>query len=355
MRFHPLENPTGHSASGGVSRVVRSLALAVAVLGVGNAAFCGEAGEGGAVGDVVGTVDAVDAPAGMVHVPAGTFTMGSDAPGSFPNERPTREVRVGGFWLDATPVTNAEFSEFVEATGYVTVAERPVDWEELKKQAPPGTPAPPPELLLPGALVFTPPAPGAGPVDLRNLGLWWSWVTGADWRHPEGPGSDLEGRMDHPVVQVSFEDATAFADWAGKRLPTEAEWEYAAGGGAKTRFFWGDTFEPEGRHMANTFNGTFPSVNTAADGFPGRSPVASFPPNGFGLYDMAGNVWEWTRDVYEEPGWRDPLQRVIKGGSYLCHVDYCESYRPPARRPLSADTGSGHVGFRCAKDLPPAE
>ena len=296
-----------------------------------------------------GHAGAQDAPEGMVLVPGGTFAMGSDDPRSMPNERPAREVAVGPFWIDAAPVTNDRFAAFVEDTGYVTVAERPVDWEELKQQVPPGTPRPSDEALLPGALVFTPPPPGSGSVDLRDLSRWWTWTTGADWRHPEGPGSDLGGRGDHPVVQVAYEDAEAYAAWAGLRLPTEAEWEFAARGGASSRFFWGETFRPGGRFMANTFDGTFPIDNTGADGFIGTSPVGSFPANGYGLFDTAGNVWEWTSSPYTERGRIDRTQRVIKGGSYLCHAAYCESYRPPARRPLTPDTGSGHLGFRCAR------
>jgi formylglycine-generating enzyme required for sulfatase activity len=222
-----------------------------------------------------------------------------------------------------------------------------VDWDELKKQAPPGTPKPPNEKLKPGSLVFTPPN---HPVPLDNLAEWWTWTTGADWRHPEGPGSNIEGLDDHPVVQVSWDDAIAYARWAGKRLPTEAEWEYAARGGpGATRFWWGDEFKPGGKFMANTFTGHFPDSDDKSDGYPGRSPVNAFPPNAFGLYDMAGNVWNWTSDAYREtPNSRpDPFRRVIKGGSYLCNPSYCESYRPTARRGTPYDTGSGHVGFRC--------
>jgi len=291
----------------------------------------------------------------MVRIPGGTYTIGTDDPNSLPNERPAREVKVETFWMDVTPVTNAQFKKFVEDTGYVTTAERPVDWEEMKKQLPPGTPKPPEENLQPGSVVFTPPDHEVG---LDDLSQWFAWTHGASWRAPEGPGSDLEGRMDHPVVHVSWDDARAYAKWAGKRLPTEAEWEVAARGGLKgKRFFWGDQFKPDGDHMANTFTGTFPHDNTAADGFAGRAPVASFPPNGYGLHDMAGNVWQWTADVYTPRHGTPPLpgdpRRVIKGGSYLCHADYCESYRPGARRGTPYDTGTSHIGFRCASDQPP--
>ncbi len=317
-----------------------------------------------------GIAQAADPP-GMVWVPGGEFTMGTDSELSFQNERPSHRVRVDGFWIDATPVTNAEFRAFVKATAYMTTAEKPVDWEELKKQVPPGTPKPPDEMLRPGSLVFTPPDHA---VDLRDLSGWWTWTTGASWRHPEGPAGDINDKNDYPVVHVSWDDAAAFAKWAGKRLPTEAEWEFAARGGARTytRFSWGDEFRPAGKFMANTFNGEFPHHNTVDDGYAGISPVKAFPPNGYGLYDMGGNVWNWTADLYRpdthatakaagvccnptgpkstfDPVREVPtcVERVIKGGSYLCHPSYCESYRPTARRGRPPDTGSSHVGFRC--------
>lgn len=313
-------------------------------------------------------------PVGMVWVPGGEFTMGSDAEWSLPNERPAHRVRVDGFWMDEQAVTNAQFRAFVAATGYVTTAERKPDWEQLKKQVPPGTPRPDDSVLVAGSLVFSPPD---GPVPLNNMAGWWQWVPGADWKHPDGPGSTIDGKDNLPVVQVSWDDAAAYARWAGKRLPTEAEWEFAARGGLDdARFCWGNApmpADPDGapRHMANTFQGDFPHRNTAEDGFKGVAPVKSFPPNGYGLYDMAGNVWSWCADQYradmhvdaasaglcENPQGPDttfdptdpfvPLKRVIKGGSYLCHVSYCESYRPSARRGTPPDTGSSHVGFRC--------
>ena len=290
-------------------------------------------------------------PDGMVRIPAGEFTMGTDEPFTMPNERPARRVKVNGFWIDTTPVTNAQFRRFVEATRYITTAEMPVDWEELKKQVPPGTPKPDEEKLKPGSLVFTPPN---RPVDLRDMSNWWTWTTGANWKHPQGPKSTIDDKLDHPVVQVSWDDAVAYAKWAGKRLPTEAEWEYASRGGAKenTRYLWGKVFKKDGKYMANSFTGRFPFDNTGEDGFEGTAPVRSFPANGFGLYDMAGNVWNWTADAYrEEPSAApDPFRRVTKGGSFLCHPSYCESYRPTARRGTPYDTGSGHVGFRCARD-----
>ncbi len=318
----------------------------------------------------------VPAPAGMVWIPGGEFTMGTDDPHSDPNERPGHRVRVDGFWIDEHDVTNAEFRRFTEATGYRTIAERTPDWEEIKKQVPPGTPKPPDEELQPGSLVFTPPR---GEVPLDNLGGWWRWQVGADWKHPEGPGSSIEGKDDYPVIHVAWDDAVAYATWASKRLPTEAEWEFAARGGLEgKRYAWGDQFTPAGpdgkpRHMGNTFQGEFPYRNTAEDGFAGLAPVKSFPPNGYGLFDMGGNVWNWCSDIYNAeanrlgaqaglcsnpPGpsqaWDPsdpytPLKRVTKGGSYLCHVSYCESYRPSARRGAPPDTGSSHVGFRCVK------
>ena len=323
-----------------------------------------------------------DAPAGMVMIPGGEFTMGTDSEQAFPNERPAHRVSVSPFFLDEHAVTNAEFAKFVEATGYVTVAERPIDWEVMKTQVPPGTPKPPDEMLQPGSLVFH---PTEGPVDLRDMSRWWKWTAGASWRQPEGPGSTIEGRENHPVVQVAWEDANAYAKWAGKRLPTEAEWEFAARGGLENkRYPWGDEENPGGKFMLNRWTGEFPYRNDGKDGFVGAAPVGSFPPNGYGLRDMAGNVWNWCSDIYHAdafaaragnaPACCDPAgpetvagetevlgdpspalvpgaeRRVVKGGSFLCHPDYCESYRPSARRGTPPDTGSSHVGFRCAKD-----
>jgi sulfatase modifying factor 1 len=309
-----------------------------------------------------------EAPPGTVWIPEGTFLMGTNDKESFPNERPAHLVQVQGFWIDEHDVTNAEFSKFIEATGYVTTAERKIDWEDLKKELPPGTPKPDDSALAPGALVFT---PTSGPVPLNDLSAWWRWVPGANWRHPEGPQSSIQGRENHPVVQVSWYDALAYAQWAGKRLPSEAEWEFAARGGLEAkRYVWGDEFKPGSKYMANTWQGTFPVRDTGEDGFVGTSPVGSFPANGYGLYDMAGNVWQWCSDWYRvdsnieaasknvcrdprgsaesyDPG--DPYspKRVVKGGSFLCNPDYCESYRPSARRGTPPDTGSSHTGFRC--------
>lgn len=317
-------------------------------------------------------------PKGMVWIPPGEFTMGCEASYAHPNERPTHRVRLDGFWIDEHAVTNAQFRRFVAATGYKTIAERPVDWEEIRKQSPPGTPKPPDEMLLPGSLVFTPPA---HQVDLRDLSNWWTWTTGANWQHPQGPVSTNERQDDLPVVHVAWEDAVAFCRWEGKVLPSEAQWEYAARGGLEgKRFPWGDEFRPDGKFMANTYTGEFPVKDTGEDGFTRPAPVKSFPPNGYGLYDMGGNVWNWTADLYRADAHElraeeikqsgascctnpqgpkaafnptraviDVPERVIKGGSFLCNVSYCESYRPSARRGTPPDTGSEHVGFRCAK------
>jgi formylglycine-generating enzyme required for sulfatase activity len=310
------------------------------------------------------------APAGTVWIPGGEFTMGTDSDLGWPEEKPAHRVRVDGFWMDETLVTNAQFQKFVEATGYVTTAERAPTLEEIMQQMPPGTPPPKPEQLVPGSLVFVPP-PGAVPLD--DVSNWWKWVPGANWRHPEGPESNLNGRENHPVVQVSWEDAVAYAKWAGKRLPTEAEWEFAARGGLDGKpYVWGDNPPDVTHDYANIWQGDFPYHNTKADGRKGTSPVKSYPPNGYGLYDMAGNVWEWCADWYDAQLYRrraghgvvvNPVgpdrsnnpehpytqQRVQRAGSFLCSDEYCWRYRPSARQGCSPDTGMSHVGFRCVK------
>jgi len=294
----------------------------------------------------------------MVELPGGTFRMGSDR--FYPEERPVREMSVDGFWIDRHPVTVAEFRRFVKATGHVTWAEQPPVAEEY--------PDADPDLLVPGSLVFR---KTDGPVDLRDYRNWWTWMPGADWRHPEGPGSTVGGREHHPVTHVAHGDAAAYAEWAGKELPTEAEWEYAARGALDgATYTWGDEFAPKGRMMANTWQGEFPWQNLLTDGYEGTSPVERFAPNGYGLYDMAGNVWEWTDDFFGRPSQpdggprccvpHDPRvaspsettnerfpRRVIKGGSHLCAPSYCLRYRPAARQAESVDTSTGHIGFRC--------
>ena len=282
----------------------------------------------------------------MAWVPGGEFAMGSEA--FYPEEAPVRRVGVEGFWIDERPVTVAEFRRFVKATGHVSVAERPLD--------PADYPGADPDALVPGALVFQ---PSRGPVDLRDFRNWWAYVPGTTWERPEGPASDAYTRGRHPVTQIAYEDAQAYAAWAGKELPTEAEWEYAARGGIEGAVFaWGDEFAPEGRMMANTWQGEFPWQNLMSDGYAGTSPVGSFPPNGYGLYDMAGNVWEWTCDEANANGAARPCcapseagehipRRVIKGGSHLCAPNYCLRYRPAARQFEAVDTSTGHIGFRC--------
>jgi formylglycine-generating enzyme required for sulfatase activity len=299
----------------------------------------------------------------MVWVPGGTFAMGSDQ--HYPEEAPAHRVRVDGFWMDRTPVTNREFRRFINATGYVTVAETPPDPRDYPGAAP--------EMLKPGSLTFTPPK---SEVELRDLSGWWAFKLGANWRRPYGPRSSIGGLDDHPVVHVTHADAEAYGAWAGKALPTEAEWEFAARSGLEgAEFAWGDELTPGGRHMANTWQGAFPRLNLASDGYARTSPVTAFPANGYGLFDMIGNAWEWTSDWFIErhaavtgkaccapvnprggceadsydP--RQPLVRiprkVLKGGSHLCAPNYCRRYRPAARQPQAIDTSASHVGFRC--------
>jgi len=299
----------------------------------------------------------------MVWVPEGTFRMGSD--GHYPEEAPAHRVTVDGFWVDLTPVTNRAFRKFVNATGYVTFAEIAPDPKDY--------PGALPHMLKAGSMVFTPPK---HPVDLGNCAAWWNFKFGANWRRPYGPRSSISGLDNHPVVHIAYRDAEAYARWAGKDLPTEAEWEFAARGGLdQAEFAWGDDFTPDGHQMANTWQGAFPFQNTRLDGYERTSPVTAFPPNGYGLYDMIGNVWEWTSDFYAprhpadapkaccipdnprggredqsyapcEPGIRIP-RRVLKGGSHLCAPNYCRRYRPAARHPQPVDTSTSHVGFRC--------
>jgi formylglycine-generating enzyme len=302
----------------------------------------------------------------MVRIPGGEFIMGGHGRFVRPDELPLHRVRLDDFWISRTPVTNDEFARFVKETGYVTTAERAPTAEELLKNAPPGTPPPPEEFLVAASLVFR---PSEHPVPLNNPLLWWEWKAGADWHHPEGPDSSIEGRGDHPAVHVSWFDAQAYCKWAGGRLPTEAEWEYAARGGLnRQENVWGG--EPVSAERCNIWQGTFPASNSEADGFYSTSPVRQFEPNGYGLYDMAGNVWEWVGDWYRPDTYArnatnsvtvnptgpdsgfDPMEpytskRVTRGGSFLCNDDYCSGYRPSARMKTSPDTSLLHTGFRC--------
>src|SRR5499426_865416 len=301
------------------------------------------------------------APEGMVWAPGGTFWMGCGACG-MPDAAPSHQVAVDGFWMDKTPITNVQFEKFVKATGYNTVAERKPDPKDF-----PGAQA---ENLVPGCAVFTPPPQD---VPLNNPFVWWRYVPGAHWKNPEGPGSSIKGREDHPVVHIAWDDAAAYAKWAGKRLPTEAEFEFAARGGLDRKLYsWGDELKPGGKWMANIYQGSFPSKNTVEDGYGGTSPVTAFPPNNFGLYDVAGNVWQWCSDWYrpdyfeklaaqgvvknpkgpdsgfdpQEPG---VPKRVQKSGSFLCSDQYCERYLVGSRGKGAADSGASNVGFRTVK------
>ncbi|MFM7675141.1 MAG: formylglycine-generating enzyme family protein [Synechococcus sp.] len=303
----------------------------------------------------------------MAWIPGGSFTMGSNH--HYTEEAPAHRVVVEGFWIDRAPVTNAQFRRFVKATGHVTLAERPAD--------PAAYPEARPELLQPASIVFVPPP---GPIGTGNPYRWWQYIPGANWRHPEGPGSSIRNREQHPVVHVAHDDAAAYAAWAGKRLPSEAEWERAAWGGREgVEFAWGEELHPQGRPMANTFQGEFPHHNSRLDGWERTSPVGSFPANGYGLLDMIGNVWEWTDDWYAghgatvaahkaaggcctienprgasrqesiDPGSQHGSipRKVVKGGSFLCAPSYCRRYRPPARMAQGIDTSTCHMGFRC--------
>jgi sulfatase modifying factor 1 len=289
----------------------------------------------------------------LVEVPAGSFRMGSTS--FYPEEAPLHTVQVVAFAIERHPVTNAQFAEFVDDTGYVTIAEREID--------PALYPGADPADLVPGALVFR---PTSGPVDLRDWRQWWQWTPGASWRHPFGPGSGIESLADHPVVQVAYPDAAAYARWAGRRLPSEAEWEYAAGGGSTATYAWGADAVPDGQLMANTWQGDFPYRNLGALGWAGTSPVGTFPPNGYGLLDMIGNVWEWTTTEFAghhqmnasaqgccpPSDQADPaVSQALKGGSHLCAPDYCHRYRPAARSPQSQDSATTHIGFRCVADV----
>ena len=314
--------------------------------------------------DTNGEISA-DGPPGMIFLPGGAFAMGSR--NFYPEEAPVRQVRVDGFWIDTAPVTNRDFARFVAATGHVTAAEIAPDPRDYPGMLP--------GMDRPGSLVFR---KTRGPVDLGNPANWWRFEFGADWRHPDGPESSIAGLEDHPVVHIAYADAEAYAAWAGKALPTEAEWEYAARGGFDgADYAWGDELAPGGAMLANYWQGLFPFANQRLDGWEGTSPIGSFPANGFGLHDMIGNVWEWTQDWWSEPaanGTRrgksccaidnprggpmrrsyDPAQpdirigrKVLKGGSHLCAPNYCQRYRPAARHPETIDSSTSHIGFRC--------
>jgi formylglycine-generating enzyme required for sulfatase activity len=304
----------------------------------------------------------------MVWIPGGEFSMGSDNKDARPDEKPVHPVRVDGFWMDKTPVTNRQFKEFVDQTGYITTAEKKPTLEEIMAQVPPGTPEPAPELLIAASLVFSPPK---HPVPLTNHHIWWEWRPGADWRHPEGKNSSIDDKLDHPVVQISWFDANAYAKWAGKRLPTEAEWEYAAlGGRDNVKYVWGNEEFNEEKPQANIWHGLFPHKSTKPIG---TTAVKTFPANPYGLYDMSGNVWQWVSDFYhidyykqeKEKGLsinpqgaltsldpREPYAKkhVHRGGSFLCHPSYCKGYRISARMKTCPDTSLNHLGFRCAKN-----
>ena len=274
---------------------------------------------------------------GMVAIPAGDYQVGSDR--FYPEESPVRQVSIASFEIDQAPVTNAEFQKFVDATGYQTVSERPPD--------PTLYPDLPPEEQIPESVVFLPPPPT---VDRSEPLSWWALIAGADWRHPQGPDTNIEGLMQHPVVHVAFEDALAYADWAGKRLPTADEWEVAARGGLVDQdYAWGSEKTPDGRWLANVWQGPFPWENKETDGWFWTSPVGSFPANGYGLVDVCGNVWEWTSTPYAVPE-GEQERRVIKGGSFLCADNYCHRFRPSALMGQTLDTATCHMGFRCAAD-----
>ena len=314
-----------------------------------------------------------DPPAGMVYIPAGVFTMGGrESTFARQDEFPLHKVRVNGFFMDEHEVTNRQFMDFVKATGYVTIAEQVPDWEEMKKSLPPGTPKPPADVLVAGSMEFNPPD---HPVPLNNHLIWWKWSTGISWKNPFSDGSGIEGKEDFPVVHISWIDAKAYADWAGKRLPSEAEWEYAArGGNDDYNYPWGNESIDVGKIKANSWQGNFPNYNSKKDGFYDLAPVKSFPPNDWGLYDMAGNVWEWCSDWYHHDYYQsfskveiadnprgpdksfDPMEpqaqkKSMRGGSYLCNDSYCAGYRTSARMKSTPDSGTPHAGFRCVMDI----
>ena len=307
----------------------------------------------------------------MVLIPGGLFDMGADNEQSSPDEYPKHKVQLSPFYMDITEVTNAQFKEFTDGTGYITTAEKKPDWEELKKSVPPGTPKPPESELVAASLVFK---SSSGPVNLNDYNQWWNWVKGASWKHPEGPGCSIVGKENYPVVHVSWDDAMAYCKWSGKRLPTEAEWEFAARVGMINNIYpWGNEHVNAGKPKTNSWEGKFPYLNEQKDGFVKAAPVRSYLPNGYGLYYMAGNVWEWCSDWYNTEYYKtlqnkissnppgpdksfdpqDPYtpKRSLRGGSFLCNDSYCSGYRVARRMKSSTDTGLEHTGFRCVKDV----
>ena len=307
---------------------------------------------------------------GMVLIPSGTFSMGGDNKQASSDEYPKHLVKVDSFLIDEHEVTNEQFAKFVSATSYITTAEKKPDWEELKKTVPQGTPKPPDSVLVASSLVFK---QTSQPVDLNDYNQWWSWTTGADWKHPQGPGTNIKGKDNYPVVQVSWYDAVAYCKWAGKRLPTEAEWEYAARGGLVNNVYpWGNEGINEGKPKANSWEGKFPYYNQLKDGYLRAAPVNSYAPNGYNLYDMAGNVWEWCSDWFDasyyatlkgtvnnprgsnksfDPDEPYAEKKSLRGGSFLCNDSYCSGYRNSRRMKSSPDTGLEHTGFRCVKNI----
>lgn len=308
---------------------------------------------------------------GMVKISSRSYMMGASDLEGRPDEYPQHKVKLNSFWIDVTEVTNAQFEQFVLATNYKTTAEIKPDWNEIKKQLPEGTPKPDESVLVAASLVF---AGTAQAVDLNDASKWWKWTKGANWRHPQGPKSSIIGKENYPVVHISWDDANAYAKWAGKRLPTEAEWEFAARGGLiNEKYSWGNEQPEQGKSKANIWQGKFPYLNTAMDKFIGTAPVKSFPPNKYGLYDMSGNVWEWCSDWYAAEYYKelvdtisiDPkgpskslnqtelisTKKVVRGGSFLCNASYCKGYRVTARMNSSPDTGLEHTGFRCVADI----
>jgi formylglycine-generating enzyme required for sulfatase activity len=308
---------------------------------------------------------------GMVLIPAGSFDMGGDNKQASADEYPKHKVTIDSFYIDVTEVTNAQFQKFVEATGYITTAEKKPDWEELKKSVPSGTPKPPDSVLVAASLVFK---PSNSEVNLSNYSQWWSWIAGANWRHPEGPSSNIKGKENFPVVHISWYDAMAYCKWAGKRLPTEAEWEFAARGGLINNIYpWGNEHVNTGKPKTNSWEGKFPYLNEQQDGFYKLAPVKSFICNQYGLFDMAGNVWEWCSDWYDynyykslegkitanpkgaaqsfDPDEPHTQKRSLRGGSFLCNDSYCSGYRVARRMKSTPDTGLEHTGFRCVKSV----